>query len=319
VRAPHVETALAGLAARLGDDRILTGDESDLAAAATAAAAADAVIVVAGYTAREEGEFIPGDMTLGQAEASAATNRAPIGGDRGDLGLPADQVALIEVAIASRRPVIVVLVAGSAVLVEPWHDQVGAIMQSFYSGMAGGTALARLIFGDCCPSGRLPFSVARDAADYPFFDRDAASIVYDHWHGYALLAQRGRPARYPFGHGLSYAPIDSRAFAIRRAGDWLDASLAVTNHGAAAADHIVLLWAEAPGGVQPRWPRRLLAFTRITVAAGGTVIARLGAPIAALHHRNPAMHGWLLEPGRWHFHCAATAEAEPAQRIAIDF
>ena len=71
------------------------------------------------------------------------------------------------------KPVVVVIIAGSAVLVEGWHDRVGAVLQTFYSGMEGGTALARLLFGEVSPSGRLPFTVARNAEDYPAFDRDA--------------------------------------------------------------------------------------------------------------------------------------------------
>jgi beta-glucosidase len=174
VRAPHVVTALEGLSAVT---EVLSGDESDLAAASAAARAADAVVVIAGYTAQEEGEFIPGGMTLGQ-ELGGGT-RGDIGGDRADLNLPADQIALINAAAAAGKPLVVVIVAGSAVLVEGWHEQAGAIFQSFYAGQAGGTALARLLFGQVSPSGRLPFTVARDADDYPWFDRTAAAITYD--------------------------------------------------------------------------------------------------------------------------------------------
>lgn len=80
-----------------------------------------------------------------------------------------------------------VIIAGSALMVEGWRDQDNAIMMGFYAGMEGGTAIAHLLFGRFSPSGKLPFTVARDAADSPFFDRDASEIDYGFWHGYAKL------------------------------------------------------------------------------------------------------------------------------------
>ena len=68
-------------------------------------------------------------------------------------------------AALGAKPVVVVIVAESEVNVEGWHDRVNAIIQTFYSGIEGGTAFARLTFGDVAPSGRLPFTVARDAND----------------------------------------------------------------------------------------------------------------------------------------------------------
>lgn len=124
---------------------------------------------------------------------------------------------------------VVVIVAGSAVLVERWREHATAILQTFYAGMEGGTALARILFGDVAPSGRLPFTVARDAVDYPYFNRDADRIEYDYWHGYAKLENEEREPRYAFGHGLSYTNFDYRALKVRRTSDALDVSAAVTN------------------------------------------------------------------------------------------
>jgi beta-glucosidase len=330
VRPPHQVTALAGLTAALGADRIVTGDESDLAAARAAAADADAVVIIAGYTAEEEGEFIPGDISLGQENSPAPDlsnlpeavrenhkrRNFSIGGDRIDLGLPADQRALIEAAADTGKPVIVVIVAGSAVLVEGWYDKADAILQSFYSGMEGGTALASLLLGDVCPAGRLPFTVARDPADYPAFDRNAVAVTYDYWHGYARLARDGKSARYAFGHGLSYSRFTTRALTARRQGDAIELTVAVANTGTCAADHVVLLWAEPPGSINPCWPRRLAAFTRVSLAPGETRIAVLRVPLASLRWRDPATHCWQLEPGQWRFVIADNAEA-PAAQTAI--
>ena len=328
VRAPHVVTAIEGLQAAIGADRIVTGDETDLAAAGVAAASAEAVVVVVGYTAQEEGEFIPGDLTLGQdlpagvpdaVKEARSARRVAIGGDRIELGLPADQIALIATAAATGKPVIVVIVAGSAVMVETWCDTAAAILQTFYSGMAGGSALARLLFGDVSPSGRLPFTVARDADDYPFFDRDAKAITYDYWHGYAKLARDGVAARFPFGHGLSYSAFTVRALTVRRSGDTLVCTMAVTNDGAMTADHVVLLWSEAPGLVQPYWQRKLAGFARVSLAPGEMRFASIVVPLQRLRWRDPTLQQWRLEAGDWLFVVADTAEATAVTTATLRF
>jgi beta-glucosidase len=308
VRAPHVVTPLEGLRRYLGEEAVLTGDEDDLDAARAAAAEADAVLIVVGYTAKEEGEFIPGDISLGQETAAAsdgavdeqkpvAERAEPRGGDRLDLNLPAEQVALIEAAAAGGKPVLVVIVAGSAVLVEPWREQANAILQTFYSGMEGGTALARLVFGEISPSGKLPFTIARRAEDYPFFDRDADAIDYGYWHGYAKFEAEGVEPRYPFGHGLSYASFSYRALNARIAGDRIEATICVCNDGAVEADEVVQLYIGYPGTVAPRAAKQLRAFQRVTLAPGETRVLRLSVALDTLRYRDPTTQGWRLEAG----------------------
>jgi beta-glucosidase len=303
VRPPYVVTALQGLQRAqnaYGIGRIVTGDESDLAAASIAAGEADAIVIVTGYTAQEEGEYIPGDIALGQEvpeEARVAAQAVAIGGDRDSLSLPADQIALIKAAIATGKPVVIVIVAGSAVMVEEWHDGASAILQTFYSGMEGGTALARLLFGDVSPSGKLPFTVARDASDYPYFDKNAAEISYDLWHGYSKLDRDSKAARYAFGHGLSYAAFTYRALTARVAEGRVDVSVSVTNSGDVTADEVVQFYISTPGKVVERQAKLLKAFARITVAAGETKTVRKNISLDDLKWRDAATHGWRLEPG----------------------
>ena len=313
VRAPHVVTALEGLRNHPAIGAVTTADEDDLSAAKAAAAEADVAVVIVGYTAEDEGEFIPGDLALGQAgsEASlppeivAARKNAPprpkaIGGDRLDLGLPPAQVALIEAAAASGKPVVVVIVAGSAVLVESWRTKASAIMQTFYAGMEGGTALARLLFGDISPSGKLPFTVARDCADYPFFDRDANSIEYGYWHGYAKFEHEDLVPRYAFGHGLSYSTFDYRALATRRNGSHIEVSVALRNTGTVTATEIVQCYVRFPGSIKPRASKSLKAFARAELAPGELRIVRMVIAIDDLRYRDPVSHSWRLEPGLHH-------------------
>lgn len=307
VRPPYVVTPREGLTAMLGPERVVTGDEDDLTAARAAAASADAVVVVVGYTAKEEGEFVPGDLSMGAAsdvpdvlKDAARERKEPLpakGGDRASLTLPAEQVALIDAAAESGKPVIVVLVAGSAVIVEEWRERAAAILQTFYAGMEGGTALARLLFGDVSPSGRLPFTVATDPSHYPWFDRDAREIEYGYWHGYAKFDREGIAPRYAFGHGLSYASFSYRALNARLSGDRVEVSVAVSNDGACAADEVVHCYVGFPGREVARPHKVLRGFERVRLRAGETKVVRMAVSIDSLKWRDPASHAWRLEHG----------------------
>jgi beta-glucosidase len=308
VRPPYVVTALEGLIRALGADAILTGDEEDLETARAAASAADAVVIIVGNTLQDEGEFIPGDIALGQvnipeeakviADAGEVRPNA-IGGDRTNLGLRPDQIALIDAAATAGKPLIVVIVSGSAIMVEGWHDKASAILQTFYSGMEGGTALAKLLFGDVSPSGKLPFTVARSEADYPFFDRDADEIEYGYYHGYTLMDHAEKTPRFAFGHGLSYAKFSYRALKARRAQNAIAISVAVYNDGTMGADEVVQAYVGFPGIAAERPKKLLKGFKRVSISPGETRIVEMIIPLDDLTWRDPSTHSWQLETGAY--------------------
>lgn len=307
VNAPYVVTPLEGLQRALGEERVVHADGSDKAALAAALEAAEAVVVVAGYTADEEGEYIPGDLVPQMPEAvreampAPADNRPPRGGDRASLDLPPDQIRLIERAKASGKPVIVVIVAGSAVMVEDWREGTAAILQTFYAGMEGGTALARLLMGEVSPSGRLPFTVARDAAHYPFFDREATAITYGRWHGYTKFEAEGLEPRYAFGHGLSYTAFGYRALRALETGDDVILEVSVTNLGERPGEDVVLAFAHVPGD-RDKTPERLLkAFARVALEPGETRQVRLAVPKASLRRYDARRREWHLPKGTYGF------------------
>jgi beta-glucosidase len=321
VKPPYVVTPLQGLQHYFGADTIITADESDLAAARAAASSADAVVVVAGYTAELEGEYIPGDIALGAdtpADQKTAAQQNAFGGDRDSLNLPADQIQLIEAAHACNKPVIVVLVAGSAVMVEDWHMKANAILQTFYSGMEGGTALARLLFGDVSPSGKLPFTVARDARHYPFFDKNAAEITYDLFHGYALLERDGHAPRFPFGHGLSYAEFSYHGLSAGVVADHINVQVSVTNTGHFPADEIVQVYMGCPAVAVARQKKQLKAFQRLSLQAGETKTVQLRVAKNDLRWRNPATHSWVLEPGIYRIYAGGSSQDSHLIKTSIN-
>jgi beta-glucosidase len=320
VRPRNVVTALAGLSKALDGATIITGDESNVSEAANAASRADTIIIVVGYTASEEGEFIPGDIALGEdSEFKDAAAQMSQGGDRDLLTLPVNQVALIKAARAAAPavPIVVVIVAGSAVMAEEWRMDASAILQSFYAGQEGGTALANLLLGIVSPSGKLPFSVARSVEDYPFFDKNADAITYDLWHGYSKLVRDGKAARYAFGHGLSYASFDYANANIHRAGEALIVRVQVTNTGTMEADEVVQIYVGPPGEIVERPAFLLKAFQRVSLKALQSKDVTLSIPIASLGWWNESKHGFETEVGTHYVWVGGSSDVSASLQLEV--
>ena len=318
VRAPYVVTPLAGLEQALGADNVRFAEEGDPASVDAALKWADAAVVVVGYTAEDEGEFLMGDVALGGSVGDEASPSRPRGGDRASLELPQQQVDLIRAVMASGNPTVVVMVAGSAVLVEAWIDGAGAVLQTFYAGMEGGHALARLLFGKISPGGRLPFTVARRAEDYPYFDREASSIDYSGLHGYARLQAAGIAPRFPFGHGLSYARIDWYDAEARADDDGIALNVTLRNASDTDADEVVQAYVRLPGDEGGPW--WLSAFKRIEVPAGRNVAAELYIPWKRLERRDVVQHVTRLARGRYAVRLGRSAidETQGAFEFEVD-
>ena len=292
----------------LGERVLLAGDENDIASAAQCAAGADMAIVVVGYTAEHEGEYIPGEMTAGVEGRDETGKSKALGGDRDNLGLPPEQVALINAVVAANRKTLVVVVAGSAVLMTDWIDIAPAVIQTFYSGMEGGNALADLVLGLVSPSGKLPFTVMRQASDYPHFDKDADSITYGPLHGYTLAESRGIAPLFPFGHGLSYTCFDYDALTVSLERDTIAVGVRVTNSGACTGREITQLYVGFPDGVER--PHKLLrGFVSTDLAAGEFRMLSFDVDIDDLRYWDETGQGWRLVAGDYRVYVGADSHA----------
>ena len=306
VTPPYCITALEGLSTYLGDkDLQIAGTEDDPDAAANAAKSLDAAIIVVGTTKNEEGEYIPGDFggvaATEDEEADTGTGALGAGGDRGGdrmlLRLSDSQVELIK-HVANENPnTIVVIVSGSAIIATDWADDVNAILQTFYSGMEGGTALAHLLYGEVSPSGKLPFTVAKTEEDYPFFDKDADRISYDQLHGYTLLERSQKSALFSFGHGLSYASFAYRGLKVRRTQTGIEAHVSVKNTCDIDADEIVQLYVGFPGHSIDRPAKLLRGFERVSLKAGQTKTVKFDIPERDLKYWETTSRSWQIERG----------------------
>ena len=212
VRTKYVVSPLEGVKKYLKDlpVQILTAKDNDTAAIRQICSEADAVIVVAGLSYKDEGEFISMDPKKIRnrliPEKGIAFKLGIVGraGDRTNLDLKEEDIRTIKTASAVSNKVVVCLVSGGPIMVEEWYDNVPAILQTFYNGMEGGNALARILFGDVSPSGKLPFSVPKRMDDLPPFNSYAGEVEYGYYHGYTLFDKKKTEPRFPFGFGLSY-------------------------------------------------------------------------------------------------------------------
>jgi len=213
---------------------------------------ADVVIYVGGISPRLEGE----EMKISQPGFS--------GGDRTSIGLPTVQTDFLKALKATGKPVVFVMMTGSAIAI-PWEEEnIPGIINAWYGGEAAGTAVADILFGDYSPSGKLPVTFYKSDSDLPpFDDYSMKNRTYRYFKGEAL---------YPFGFGLSYTRFTFSNLHLSKTkikkNETINAEATVTNSGKVASDEVVQLYlTHLPGGENiPLYS--LKGFKRITLAAG---------------------------------------------------
>ena len=329
-----VLTPLAGLRAAAPELAIHHWGGLEPRRAARLAAASDAAVVVVGLDWRHEGEHIhPGDLApiLAQVPPPQALERwlgadrtgrlwSPLAallaavtrfgsarsggdfaaGDRTDLALPAEQVALIQAVAAANPRTVVVLMGGGAILGQGWLEWVNGLLVLWYPGQEGGAALADVLLGRVSPSGRMPFSVPSRAEDLPPFEPRAEHVVYDLWHGYRRLARAGRRAAFPFGFGLSYSrfELSDPQLSLPPGAQDLTLRCRLRNIGSMEAAEVVQVYLEPPGRVVERPARQLVGFQRLSLAAGEAREVVLTLPLRRLAWFDASADAFRLEPGR---------------------
>jgi len=189
---------------------------------------------------------------------------------------------------------------GSAIIVRDWINEVPALLMAWYPGEQGGTAIARVLFGEANPSGHLPLSIPTDESQLPPFINDQTAVTYGYLHGYRWLDDQQETPGFPFGFGLSYTSFKLaklRLDSTRLAPDGtLGASVDVTNTGARAGAEVVQLYVSYPGSKVLRAPRTLEAFQRVELQPGETRTVKLEVKAADLRYWDTQGSSWKLEP-----------------------
>ena len=262
--------------------------DAGIADALATAKGADVIVFVGGISAQVEGE----EMQVPYVGFS--------GGDRERIELPDVQRQLLEKLQALGKPVIFVCMSGSAIAM-PWADEhLNAIVEAWYPGEAGGTAVADVLLGRYNPAGRLPVTFYRATADLPAFtDYRMENRTYRYFHGQPL---------YPFGYGLSYTKFSYANLRVKPGtGSTLAVTVDVTNAGDRDGDEVVQVYATPPAAWHPREREALCGFDRVHLAKGETKTVSITVPATALRRWSPATKDYVIPSGEWTLHVGASS------------
>jgi len=192
----------------------------------------------------------------------------------------------------------------------PWAaEHLNAILQAWYPGQAGGTAVADTLLGLANPAGRLPVTFYRGTSDLPpFSDYRMTGRTYRYFRG---------PVLYPFGYGLSYTTFAYKNLRTVTTKP-LTVTLDVTNTGTCSGDEVVQLYVTEPDSSHPRARVSLCGFKRVSLAAGETKSVTVMIPETALRRWNIDQNKYVMPGGTWTIHAGASS-ADFRQTVLVPF
>lgn len=258
----------------------LPGEDVRMARAVELARTCDAAIVFAGYPEQHEHE----------------------GDDRPDMDLTGPQTELIREVARANRTTIVVLNSGSPVTM-PWKDDVPAIVQAYYPGMEGGTAVAKVLFGEVNPSGKLSVTYPNRLEDTPAFENfpGGREVRYGEgiFVGYRHYDYRNITPLFPFGHGLSYTDFEYHVMEIDYTKNNFPIRVQTTikNIGKCTGKEVVQLYVQDVKSSLVRPVKELKGFTKIELQPGETARVAFDLDERSLSFYDPTLHTWRWEPG----------------------
>ena len=246
------------------------------------AAKADAVILAVGYDPSTESE----------------------GSDR-TFKLPFGQEELVQEIAAVNKKTIVVATAGGSYDTAGWLDKVPALLQVWYPGQEGGTAIREIIFGDTNPSGRLPISFEAKQEENPSFttyyaDPSTKKVEYKNgiFIGYRGFEKNNIKPLFPFGYGLSYTTFKFANLSVKPAGaDEFDATFDVTNSGKRAGAEVAEVYVGAEHPKVPRPAKELKGFRKVNLAPGQTTHVTVHLDKRAFSYYDVDAKQWQADAG----------------------
>ena len=255
------------------------------------------------------------------------------GSDRQNIDLPVGQNEIVAALAEANPNLVTVLISGGPTDLRQLEPVSPAIVQGWWNGTEGGTALAEVLFGDIAPSGKLPFTFPAKLDDSPAFalgnfpDKTQGGDLFTMMYrqdltreqrrelmaklpkpvskytegflvGYRWFDTKNVKPMYAFGHGLSYVDFEYGAVKASAKKDVVKVTFNLTNKGAMTADEIVQLYVARPEATV-EWPaKELKAFDRVTLAAGETKAVTLEIPVKDLRYWNVDKNAWDLEHGK---------------------
>ena len=258
------------------------------------------------------------------------------GSDRKNIDLPCGQNEVIKALYEANPNVATVLISGGPTDLRYLEPYSPAIVQGWWNGLEGGTALAEVLFGDIAPSGKLPFTFPLKLEDSPAYatgsfpgegsGEDLFTLMYrldatgytreqiqeyiaslpdpvSEYRegilvGYRWFDTKDVPVMYAFGHGLSYVDFEYGALTCKQKKDKIQVSFDLKNLGDMEADEVAQLYVKRLDSKVERAEKELEAFERVALKAGETKNVTLEFPLSELAHWDNETNGWVLEPGK---------------------
>ncbi len=291
VYSPYTVTAYEGIKNRFGDGNVTVYNGCEVEKAKQAVADSDYIVVCVGSDWLQEGEFL---VNLGNVKKKPKGS----GGDRADLRIPPEDVALIKALSETGKKLIVNIMGGSAYVIKEWTDMADAILFSFYSGLEGGNALADVLSGDINPGGKLPFTVCYSETDYPKFlhiaDKER-EIDYGYYHGYTLMDKKNIEPQYPFGFGLSYTQFELENPCVTYDDKKLTVQVDVKNIGDVDGEEVVQVYISSNNTDVDRPVKLLKGFKRIAVKTNSSKSVKIEIPLDEIKFYCPETGDWVLD------------------------
>ena len=258
------------------------------------------------------------------------------GSDRKNIDLPCGQNELVQALYAANQNLVTVLISGGPTDLRVLEPVSPAIVQGWWNGTEGGTALAEVLFGDIAPSGKLPFTFPKQLEDSPayalgnFPDKTAGGDLFSLMYrpdvlkmspaerqafidalpkpvskyterfyvGYRWFDTKEIAPMYAFGHGLSYVDFAYSDVNAKAGKDVVKVTVNVKNEGEMPADEVVQLYVSRPEA-KVEWPvKELKAFQRVSLQAGETKTVTLNVPVKDLRYWDEGLNAWNLEHGK---------------------
>ena len=306
VKTMHEITPLEGIVQRVGTNMNITysvgysqrGGSSMIERAVTAAKQADVAIVIAGLN---HSRYLDDE-----------------GWDRTNLSLPYGQDELIQQVVKANPRTIVVLIAGPAIEMDPWLAQVPAVLQAWYPGMEGGHALARVLFGDVNPSGKLTCTYPKQLMDSPAHALDTypgtnGTLFYKEGLlvGYRWFEAKNIEPEFPFGFGLSYTTFEYSNLKLVAGQDTngpvVTAECDIANTGQRAGAEVAELYIHQDNPSLPRPLKELKGFTKVFLKPGEKEMVSIPLDRRAFAFYDPARKGWVAEAGDFKIQIGASS------------
>jgi beta-glucosidase len=227
--------------------------------------------------------------------------------DKPNMQMPFGQDELIKAVVKANPRTVVVLMGGGAIDMRQWIDQTPVILQSWYSGMEGGNALAKIIFGDVNPSGKLPMTFPKKLEDHgshalgEYPGDTTHSLVVNYldgiYVGYRYYDTYNVEPQFAFGHGLSYTTFTYGDMKITPSAKGAVVSFTVTNNGKVAGAEVAQLYINEENALLPRPQKELKGFRKIYLNPGEQKTIAINLNEDAFQYYNDAECKWVMDGG----------------------